>query len=416
MISEDVNRCLLLTPSGAGAIGVIRLGGTRAARILETVFRPKSHSSASGSTRSFVSLFDDDRVRFGQLIDGDEVIDDVLVYRVSSGEPAYDISAHGGVRIIERILELLEREGAPLAADPDAPEQLWPSCNLIDTEAVEALGRAKTARGVRFLAWQRQHLPGEIERLASNVDKEPDRVNRRLREMAAAYPVVRAILDGVTIAIVGPPNSGKSTLFNQLVGRSAAIVSPTAGTTRDWVTECVDVEGVPITFTDTPGHRNADDALERLAILRGAAMGRQADMRLVLLDASLPLPRDVDEIFRSVGSGVSCVVVVNKTDLAAVWGIEELRDGIGQEWEDPIMISAQTGEGLDMLEQRIRGTLGLEDWVDEVPAIFTARQLEIVDRVLAELRGPSSDNGAGMLRELLFVRSGRYDDPAEAVP
>lgn len=385
------NHTRLLTPAGTGAIGLIRIAGPEATRILARIFRPVGHPSPDANGERLDSLFDGNRLRYGHLVDADEVIDDVLVARVNARDTAaFDISAHGGVRVVERILELFEREGAPLQTETGKTGTIWPHETMIEREALEALGRAKTARCVRFLVWQRKHLAARIEDLIACRDGDSARAEQGLHDMMQRYRAARYLIDGATLAIVGPPNSGKSTLFNRLMGRSAAIVSPRAGTTRDWVTGEIDLDGVPITLVDTAGRRDAVDSLEKDAIARGTSIGRRADVRVLLFDGSRPLPRDVRAMSGPLAADASFIAVVNKADLKAAWRVDELVERVGASLPEPVAISAQNGGGVAELELRMLGALGFEDWIDDAPAIFTARQHDLLGQVLAGFRASES--------------------------
>lgn len=208
--------------------------------------------------------------------------------------------------------------------------------------------------------------------------------------MMGRYRGARYLIDGATLAIVGPPNSGKSTLFNRLMGRSAAIVSPLAGTTRDWVTGEIELDGVPITLVDTAGRRDAVGSLEKEAMARGTAIGGRADLRVLLLDGSRPLPRDVRAMSGPLAAEASFIAVVNKTDLKAAWRVDELAECLGGSPPEPVAISAQNGDGVAELELRILGALGFEDWIDDAPTIFTARQYDLAGQVLSGCRASES--------------------------
>ena len=385
------NHTRLLTPAGTGAIGLIRIAGPEAVRILARIFRPAGHPSPEVTGEQLDSLFDGNRLRYGHLVDADEVIDDVIIARVNARDlTTFDISAHGGVRVVERILELFEREGASLQDESGASETIWPHRTMIEREALEALSAAKTARCAGFLAWQRKHLAARIEESASRSGGDSARAEQEFRGMMGRYRAARYLMGGATLAIVGPPNSGKSTLFNRLMGRSAAIVSPQAGTTRDWVVGEIELDGVPITLADTAGRRDAEDSLEKEAIARGTSIGRRADVRVLLLDGSSPLPRDLRAMSAPLAAGAPCIPVVNKADLQAVWRIDELADRLGGSPPEPVAISAQNGDGVAELELRILGALGFENWIDDAPAIFTARQYDLAGQVLSGCRASES--------------------------
>lgn len=404
MSPGSANHSRLLTPPGTGAIAVIRITGPRAGRIVGRFFQPVNHPGQGSTAEQLDSLLAGRRLRYGYLVDANEVIDDVIVARVSAGEvAAYDISAHGGIRVAQRILALFEREGAPLRDEGEALAPIWPQKNLIEQEALEALRTAKTSRCVCFLAWQRRHLASRLQALTSCGDSAT--AEQGLQAMFDRYRSARWLIDGATLVIVGPPNSGKSTLFNRLMGRSAAIVSDKAGTTRDWVAEPIELGGVPITLVDTAGRHDTADTLEHDAIARGASIGRRADLRILLFDGSEPLPLAMYDTTALLDLKAPDILVVNKADLKAAWRVEELSVGVSGGLAAPLAISARTGEGIAALEQRVLGTLGLDNGPDEAPAIFTARQYELAGRMLTGCRESGSAVFAHALDRLVGIFS-----------
>ena len=413
------HRVVVLTPPGAGAIGVVRVVGPDAVSLVNQAFRP-----ASGGV---LSATQGDRLRYGHFVDGTETIDDVIVSVTTrhegksheatkrrsdegkerhggteaqrhegknvetpkrrnaetqgedSADLVVDISAHGGVRVIERILQTLERLGVSVGEPGDAVGLAWPTGSLIEQEAVEALTGAKTERAVRFLAWQRENLPAELEAVALLCRSDPAEARQRLSAIADGYAVARTLVEGVTVALVGPPNSGKSTLFNRLIGRPATVVSPQPGTTRDWVAEPVEMDGVPVRLVDTAGRREADDPLEQQAVEVSRRVTEQAEVRLLLLDGSQPLSSSGKELLAASHLWTGCLTVINKADAGNAWPAPNVGG------HKTVSISALTGAGCDKLVSAILAVLGYRGWVESVPCLFTARQAEAAEDVLSVL-------------------------------
>lgn len=402
---DVVNRSAVLTPPGAGAIGIVRVTGPDAASIIEKLFRPLSHglqparisdpgpgvqrTRSSAQAKACGSLVTGDRIRYGRFTVENEDLDDVVVSRVSSGVPeAFDISAHGGIRVIERILEALERYGAPLSEVDEEPQAIWPVQNLIDQEALQTMSRAKTKRAVRFLAWQRQHLATYLEQAASRCRENSNQVCEELQAVVGRYPAARILIDGATVAIVGPPNSGKSTLFNRLIGRSAAIVSPRAGTTRDWVADSVEMDGIPVELVDTAGRHEiteSADGTEHQAMEGGWTIARQADLCLLVLDGSQSVSVSALELCHACRSLPRCLPVISKLDLGRAWDSAALPFGEAANEESPIRVSGRTGEGVQLLTQSVLRLLGFAGRADEKPSFFTSRQKNTATRVLSDL-------------------------------
>lgn len=413
MTSDPANRSLMLTPPGAGAIAVVRIIGPDADSILGKFFRPTRGASRqhletkNASPDSGSLLLADDHLRYGRFVDDDEVIDDVIVARVPAASvPAFDISAHGGVRVVERILGALEENGAPLADPAESPNPVWPVENRIEAEAVQAMSLAKTPRAIRFLAWQRRHLVPHLLDIARRCLQNSERAREALNVLLATRRRTRFLIQGATVAVAGPPNSGKSTLFNALLGRSAALVSATAGTTRDWVTASVEMDGVPVTLIDTAGRHDTNRALERRAIEDGRAKATQADLSVVLLDGSQPLSPAALDIPEARGPRDRRLLVANKSDLPDAWkSIPCTPDH--EELEPPIRVSALSGAGLEKLVEEILRCLGFAGKADTLPALLSERQVDLVERALSDL--PEDPSAAASRLRCELIGPGRTD-------
>lgn len=379
MTAPPANRSYVLTPPGTGAIGVIRIIGPQAVSIVQSLF----HASQDGAGSRLLPA-SGARLHYGHVLDGDETIDDVLVSIVSEeGATAVDITANGGVRVLERILSVLERLGAPVATAEESVSAAWWSRTLIQRELIEALAHARTERAVRFLARQRQTLLPRLQDIARFCGSDWERARLELTTLLAGYPAARVLLEGATVAIIGPPNSGKSTLFNRLLGRPAALVSSRAGTTRDWVAEPVEIHGVPITLVDTAGSHGRAGDLERQAIEAGTRIVRNADLTILLVDGSVPLSAEEIETIRDTASLFPRgIIAINKSDEGIAWDEDYLRRCTGLE-QAPVRLSAMSGSGVDRIGKQVLESLGIrEQRKDTVPVLFTARQAALAKELL----------------------------------
>jgi len=375
------NYTMVLTPPGAGAIGVVRVGGAQALAIVGRAFR-----SRGGLALSALVAARPDRVCYGSLLDGDETIDDVLVSRTDQfGSSVIDICAHGGTRVMERVLQTLDRLGAPLCAEDSSSVSIWPGDNRIEREAWECLGHAKTQRCADFLAQQAKLLPIRLNELADLCNSDPNEVDTALRQLMSGYTAARTLIEGATLAILGPPNSGKSTLFNRLIGRQAAIVSPQAGTTRDWVAEPVEMHGVPMTLIDTAGRHDAAVGLEDVAIQVGRAIAQQAHLCIILVDGSKPISSNANDLCSWMESLRARLWVINKVDLPAVFGAAELTRVVPPDDGPPEFVSGRFGMHLEKLVKRVIARLGLEEWSNNHTSLFTPRQMKVAIEVLSDL-------------------------------
>lgn len=384
----------LLTASGVGAIGVIRVIGTAAFPAIAALFRTKRGQPLT------IEHLSDGRLRYGNLFDGDEILDDVLIAAVpESPLSAFDITAHGGIRVLERILAALEARGAPFHA-ANSISAKFQSPNSIADEALTALRRARTPRAVKFLAHQRTALPFALTAIQNQLPSNPAAARSALAELLHRATAARHLIDGLTVVLIGPPNSGKSTLFNRLVGRPAAIVSPQPGTTRDWITAELDVSGLPVTLIDTAGLRLETDALEREAIARGQLIAHSASIRLLILDAAQP-PSPATLADFTADRPLSAIVY-NKTDLLSAPDSRPLQSPTTSPAIPALYISAATGHNLGTLNAFILHHTGLDLGQDTPsPAFFTMRQQELAANLLATTTDQFPAAAAMALRNLL---------------
>lgn len=385
MMCERGTSSQLLTPAGVGAIAVIRVTGQDAPSIVDQLVRTKSGRPVSASAPG--------RIRYGDFLEGDEVIDDVVVSIASTrGEPAIDICAHGGIRVVERILQCLDQKRAPLA---QPSSDIWPANSRIEVECFEALSQTKTSREVHFIAWQREHLVEHLNQLAARSHAAPEETAKEIECLIRGYDFARRLLQGAIVALIGPPNSGKSTLFNRVIGRSRAVVSPRAGTTRDWISEEIELHGVPVTLLDTPGrHTNVDD-LERRAIELAGKTSKDADLTIAVFDHAAPLPAEVSLFLKD---GARTVIVANKSDLPAEWSVGEVAHELGP----PMRISAETGEGthslLDVVADRLVGNFISSN----EPCFFTARQVFVGTEAIGLLRSGALEQAENLIKRELI--------------
>ncbi|MCH7719902.1 MAG: 50S ribosome-binding GTPase [Planctomycetes bacterium] len=366
----------LLAPYRGGAIAVIRIRGsnawpicTRHLRTGETPFPTRSSPS---------------RIYYGHWQNGGTRIDDVLVCaRCADGpDDVVDVSVHGGVRVVQRVLMSLEHAGVRIVERDQESHSSWRPADRVQSEADRLLVRAPTRRAVRFLSRQRERLPDELRRLADRAEQAPQDVRQALSALRDRTKAGRLLVDGIRLVVVGPVNAGKSRLANRLLGRTRSLVSDIAGTTRDVVSERGALCGVPITVVDTPGLRPSGDVLECESIRRASPLVAGADLVLVVLDRSEPWPRRfvTDEVPRLPDKPT--LVVLSKLDL-------------GDRWEWPhetwprlevkgVGVSAMTGEGIDSLSLSILDTLGLDATADPEIAPFTERQEGAIDELLSD--------------------------------
>ena len=328
----------IATPAGRGAIAIVRCSGPDARAVAGRVFRSR------GPLR-------DRMLVYGEVLDVDgSVIDRGLAVamdgpRTVTGEDVVELHVHGSPVVARETLRALLQAGARAAEPGEFTRRAFLNGKLdlsaaeavadvidAETRAAARAAQANLTGGLRAeIDAAREALAAVLEELAGSIDypdevPEPDRarvgatvaaVAARLAGLSADWERGRLVREGLSLAIVGPPNAGKSSLLNALLGEDRAIVSELAGTTRDVIEERFLVEGVPVRVLDTAGLRPTDDAVERIGIERAQRALAGAAVALVVVDGARPLDADAGAILAAT-RGRERVVFFNKRDLGTL--------------------------------------------------------------------------------------------------
>ena len=355
------------TPPGRGGIGIVRLSGPESAEIAARLVRlrqPLEHGRAR-----LADVMDDERAETASA-----AIDEALVTLFAApnsytAEDVVEIAAHGSPVVLELLLRRALDLGARLAEPGEFTQRafLAGKLDLTQAEAVRDLIDAQTLTQARQAASQMggalsrrvspvKHalvelialLEAGIDFAEDDVDVAPAaEISRRIEELrppltalAASFARGRIVHDGLTLAIVGRPNAGKSSLFNRLVERERAIVTATPGTTRDLVTERISLEGIPLELVDTAGLREGLEEAEQMGIARSREALADAALVLVVLDATQALNDEEHRLLEAV-QGRPAVLVVNKSDLAETGTLDVAGSELAR-----VRTSALTGDGI----------------------------------------------------------------------
>ena len=421
------------TPPGRGGIGMVRVSGPRAVETASAMVRLR-HG------------FEHARARFGEIYAVPETgaegeaqepakLDECVVTyfagpRSYTGEDLVEIAAHGSPVVLELLVRMALKQGARLARPGEFTERAFLSgrMDLTQAEAVRDLIEAQTAYQARVAAEQmggalsRRVQPAKqalVELIAlleagidfaeDDVDVTPneeivtriDTITPGLETLAGSFERGRLVHSGMTLAIVGRPNVGKSSLFNRLLDKERAIVTATPGTTRDLVTERLAVGGIPIELVDTAGLREGADEAETIGIEKSREALADANLVMLVVESGIPLSEEEQELLRSL-RGRRVVLVRNKCDL----GLEGESGEYGTEavTEVPtVRTSAVTGEGMDAL----RGALlemvkGASDG-SETGMLTTLRYHEAVKGALAGLESARGAAENGIPHEMVLL-------------
>jgi tRNA modification GTPase len=378
----------IATPFGTGAIGIIRMSGNKSWEICEKIFSKKLISQ---------------KIMYGQITDEGKMIDEVIVlpYKAPAGytgEDSLEIQCHGGINIIKKILELTYKYGARPAERGEFTKRAFLNGKM-DLSKAEAVADVIHAKTMKFAVKSASNLAGKLSQKISEIHKmlfdllskmiaaidfpedvaEPEYsfLEERLKEVIAEIEKVSAfskssdvLRQGVKIAIVGKPNVGKSSLFNVLLNFERAIVTSTAGTTRDAIRETLDLDGIPVTIIDTAGLRDEKEAdnIEKIGMEFTKKCIDEADAVLFLFDSQTGMTQVDEDIFK-LAKDKPCLKLATKIDLS------------NKKYEKCINISSVSGENIEMLKTEIKNLI-CANIDEETEFITNERQQNCLNQTL----------------------------------
>jgi len=414
----------LATPPGFGGIGVVRLSGEDAVSLTQKLISPLKQTS-----------FNPNQVIFRHLIhpETDQVLDDVLITYFRgpnsyTGEDVIEISCHGSPVVLAEVIRLLTSYGAELAQPGEFTMRAFLNhrIDLTQAEAINDLIHAQTKYQAQLAA---QQLGGEISRqlkpikdalvemivyFESSVEFVDDdldpldikRFDQRLEQLIvminqllSSYRLGRLIRTGIKLALIGRPNVGKSSVFNQLLGKDRAIVTHLPGTTRDTLSDTFSINGIPIEIIDTAGIRETEDFIEKLGIERSRAAIADADVVIGIIEANCaPTPEEI-QFFSQLPLEL---LIINKCDL----DLKLTDDSIQQIAQSKpfIKVSALTGQGIDDLREQLYTTFtsGTQPFTQS-SIITNERHYHALENTLFSLSQAKHDLSAGFTEEIVLI-------------
>jgi len=416
IIRTEETICAPATGSG-GAIAVIRVSGAQSFSICGKIFFPLDKSIKLIINKSF-------KVIYGDIRSGDEIIDDVLVtiFRAPhsyTGENSVEISCHASPYIQRKILELLIRNGAVAALPGEFTQRSFMNgkMDLSQAEAVADIVASTTRSAHRVAINQLRggfsaeigNLRSELLNFASLIELELDfgeedvefadrkelktiisSVNDLADSLAKSFLLGNVIKNGIPVAIVGKPNSGKSTLLNALLKEEKAIVSEIPGTTRDSIEDTIIIDGIEYRFIDTAGLRETTDIIENLGIKKTHEKIDQASVILLIdevTDDSDSINKRANAIREMImGSEKRLFILINKIDLSLPQRLQELEENILTESKDVLLfISAKGKIGLDQVRLELSRVIEKERLNSDGVIITNIRHYEALSKVSESL-------------------------------
>lgn len=375
MLNKETIAAISTGLSNSG-IGIVRISGDDAFQIIDRIYKGKKKLSEA----------DSHTIHYGFIKDGDETVDEVLVSvmrapRTFTGEDTVEINCHGGVYVVQRVLETVLKNGARPAEPGEFTKRAFLNGKM-DLSQAEAVIDVITSKNEYALQSSVSQLRGSVKKkietmretllyhtafietalddpehisvdgYGETLEKELIPIREELKKLIDSAGNGRIIKEGIQTVILGKPNAGKSSLLNVLSGRERAIVTEIEGTTRDVLEEQIHLNGLNLNMIDTAGIRQTEDVVEKIGVEKAREYAESADLIIYVADASRKLDENDREIAQII-AGKKVVVLLNKSDLEPVLTREELRTFLEDEFP-VIEVSAKEEKGIRELEQQLK--------------------------------------------------------------
>lgn len=412
------------TPRGEGGIGIIRISGDKSFEILERIFNTKNPNRDLGFYK----------FNYGFIHDNGKIVDEVMAVRMKAPktytcEDVVEINCHGGHLISEKVLELVLKNGARHAEQGEFTKRAFMNgrIDLSQAEAVMDIIHGKTEKSISLSLEQlRGDLRNKIvsfkkalldvtahvnvvldypeegidDPLPSNLRENLENVYAEADRLISSYDKGKKIKEGIKTVIAGKPNVGKSTLLNSLLKEERAIVTHIPGTTRDVIEEIINIKGIPLVLTDTAGIRKTEDIVENIGVEKSKKFIENADLVLLVLDASRELESEDREVIEEIQNhNKKTIVLLNKIDLERKIELEEFN------LENILEISAKDNIGIEDMEERIYSYIVEENVEDssEKLIITNIRHKTALEKTKDAIRNIFETIDAGMPMDLISV-------------
>ena len=412
------------TPRGEGGIGIIRISGDKSFEILERIFNTKNPNRDLGFYK----------FNYGFIHDNGKIVDEVMAVRMKAPktytcEDVVEINCHGGHLISEKVLELVLKNGARHAEQGEFTKRAFMNgrIDLSQAEAVMDIIQGKTEKSISLSLEQlRGDLRDKIgsfkkalldvtahvnvvldypeegidDPLPSNLRENLENVYAEAERLISSYDKGKKIKEGIKTVIAGKPNVGKSTLLNSLLKEERAIVTHIPGTTRDVIEEIINIKGIPLVLTDTAGIRKTEDIVENIGVEKSKKFIENADLVLLVLDASRELESEDREVIEEIQNhNKKTIVLLNKIDLERKIELEEFN------LENILEISAKDNIGIEDMEERIYSYIVEENVEDssEKLIITNIRHKTALEKTKDAIRNIFETIDAGMPMDLISV-------------
>jgi tRNA modification GTPase len=410
----------IATPPGVGAIGVLRLSGNQSYEIMQKLFPSKNLAAQPANT-----------LHVGYLKEGDFILDEVVISLFKkpasyTGEDVIEISCHGSPYVQQQVLDALIRNGARLAKPGEYTQRAFLN-NKLDLAQAEAVGdliasntMASQRTALNNMRGGFSHVLSELReeliKFSSLIELELDfseedvefadrekfslliqRIDETVTGLLESFKLGNVIKNGVSVAIVGKPNAGKSTLLNTLLNENRAIVSDIAGTTRDTIEEMINIRGILFRLIDTAGIReHSQDIIENMGVVKSKEKIREADLVLYLFDVNDMDAEELDRIVNELtGQNANVLIVANKTDT--------YNQQLNEQFPFGIFISAKEGIGIEELKEALFTMAGGGQLNNENIIVTNARHYAALSEVSKSIKDIKSGLVARLSGDFLSI-------------
>ena len=393
----------IATAVSDSGIGIIRISGSDALLVADKVYRsPKNQKKLSQAASH--------TIHYGYIYDEDELIDEVMVAVMRSPhsyttEDTVEINCHGGILVMNRILETVLHHGARLAQPGEFTKRAFLNgrIDLSKAEAVMDLIHSKNEFAMKASVNQlkgsvsakvrslREDIPYEIAFIESALDDPehislegyPDKLmaktrglSQELKKLIDSADNGKMLKDGIRTVILGKPNAGKSSLLNVLVGEDKAIVTSVAGTTRDVLEESIKLHGIGLNMIDTAGIRDTEDEVEKIGVEKARKYANQADLVIYVVDSSRELDENDEEIIELIRDK-KVIVLLNKTDLEPVVTEEQIKDKFREIYEG----EEKHDDSLHVIRTSTKDNTGIDEFEKTIQDMFFAGRIAVNDEI-----------------------------------
>ena len=369
----------IATAMSNSGIGIIRVSGGESIKIVDSIYRDKNH-------KKVLMNFKSNTIHYGFIFDGEEIVDEVMVSVMKkpnsfTTEDTVEINCHGGILIMNRILEIVIKNGARMADPGEFTKRAFLN-GRIDLSEAEAVMDIISSENDMALKNSIKQLRGSVSDKIKNIRSEiiyeiafiesalddPEHINiegysekleikvdnliKDVDKLISTAENGKIIREGINTVIIGKPNAGKSSLLNILAGEEKAIVTNIAGTTRDILEENIRLHGISLHVIDTAGIRSTEDLIEKIGVEKAKKYTKEADLILYVVDSSVPMDENDIEIINMI-QDKKCIVLFNKSDLKSKISFNELENKFDN---NVIIIKTSTKEntGIEEFENAVK--------------------------------------------------------------